>query len=236
MKGMTHRLKRVYCSPTLCMHTTDWQEPRIAYRHKNEGLTYTYYSQVFQWLFNNYKAKQRERALDLGCGRGFIVKFLRALGYRDSIGLDISANLVKQSKQNDVKIVVADAVKTPFKTSSFDIVTCFETLEHIIKPESLVREAYRLLKTDGVFIITTPIKNPVNLIIDFLRGERTHISIMTIKSLTTIMGRYFQKLNYYTIFILPIPPPIFDRYFYWKTQVFGTHIWMFGEKKKPITP
>ena len=40
--------------------------------------------------------------------------------------------------------------------ASFDMVVCFELIEHITKQEQLVETAARLLKEDGVFLVSTP--------------------------------------------------------------------------------
>ncbi|MEM3393038.1 MAG: class I SAM-dependent methyltransferase [Candidatus Bathyarchaeia archaeon] len=54
-------------------------------------------------------------------------------------------------------MILSDAKYMPFKQSSFDLITCFETIEHLYNPELMINEAYRILKPNGVFIISTPI-------------------------------------------------------------------------------
>lgn len=59
------------------------------------------------------------------------------------------------------KVVNVDEECLPYKDSEFDIITASEVIEHLHNPRNLVRESYKLLKPDGLFILTTP--NILNL-------------------------------------------------------------------------
>jgi len=52
--------------------------------------------------------------------------------------------------------LVCNAMKLPFKDSSFDSYCSFEVLEHINDPSKFLSEAYRVLKKDGVCVVTLP--------------------------------------------------------------------------------
>ena len=64
--------------------------------------------------------KPHGRVLDLGCGTGFVSKFLRE--NCTPIGLDIAPNMVKVFRRNFPLAVVGDAEDLPFKKESFDFV------------------------------------------------------------------------------------------------------------------
>ncbi len=64
----------------------------------------------------------------------------------------VYANLMT-NKQPDIQ---ANAMYIPFNESVFDGVICAELLEHVFDPLSVLHEAYRVLHTEGIFLITVP--------------------------------------------------------------------------------
>lgn len=52
--------------------------------------------------------------------------------------------------------IVSDIISIPVEDSSFDAVLCTEVLEHIPYPELAIKEFARILKKDGVLILTAP--------------------------------------------------------------------------------
>lgn len=102
--------------------------------------------------------KQMGEVLDLGCGAGLMVKAITRKGYKVT-GCDISKTLLERVDKEglDFKLVYANAAKKlPFKDNSFDLVTCSEVLEHIPANEITIREIERVLKKNGMVIITVP--------------------------------------------------------------------------------
>jgi ubiquinone/menaquinone biosynthesis C-methylase UbiE len=53
-------------------------------------------------------------------------------------------------------LVQGDALNLPFKDESFDIVTAFEVIEHLYDPQKALGEIRRILKMDGIALISTP--------------------------------------------------------------------------------
>ncbi len=69
--------------------------------------------------------------LDVGCGEGRMVKYLRFLGV-DAWGLDISKHLISRTSGELGKFLKqGDILNIPFANSSFEVVTTFDVLEHI---------------------------------------------------------------------------------------------------------
>jgi len=65
---------------------------------------------------------------------------------------------LKNLKENstDAKVDVFDVMPMPFDDESFDAVLTYETLEHTPWPEKFIQELSRMLKPDGLFVLTTP--------------------------------------------------------------------------------
>ncbi len=97
-------------------------------------------------------SKPEDMILDVGCGEGKIWQLFPGL---DITGLDISEeNLKKAGKY--LKPVKGPAEKLPFKDQSFDLVIASEILEHLIAPEKVLQEIDRVLKPEGLAIVTYP--------------------------------------------------------------------------------
>jgi ubiquinone/menaquinone biosynthesis C-methylase UbiE len=106
------------------------------------------------------------KVLDVGCGRGEILRHCAALG-ADAYGIDYAPVAVQLSKQvietvDDVApgstmVYLADAKYLPFPTASFDRVLMFDVVEHLHPWElhQAMLEVHRVLKPDGRFIIHT---------------------------------------------------------------------------------
>lgn len=101
--------------------------------------------------------------LDYGCGPGFLIEKLLASGAR-CYGLENSrkaVELVNQKLEKTPNWMGAVEVReppAPFPDESFDVITCLETLEHLLddRLSVVVKEIHRLLKPGGVALFTTP--------------------------------------------------------------------------------
>lgn len=58
--------------------------------------------------------------------------------------------------------LVANAENLPFKNHIFDLILCFETLEHTKKPWVIAKEIKRVLKKSGILIVSTPFNHPLH--------------------------------------------------------------------------
>ncbi|MEM2873895.1 MAG: class I SAM-dependent methyltransferase [Candidatus Nanoarchaeia archaeon] len=85
--------------------------------------------------------------LDLGCGTGLLQKFFKA----KLIGLDISFKMLKRSKEYSIQ---GDMENLPFKNNSFATVLSFTALQNLENAEAMLREVKRILKPDGIFVLT----------------------------------------------------------------------------------
>ncbi|MCU0495725.1 MAG: class I SAM-dependent methyltransferase [Anaerolineae bacterium] len=104
--------------------------------------------------------------LDVGCGRGEILRHCAALG-ADAYGIDYAPVAVQMSQQviittpdtvpGQVGVALADAKKLPFGDAMFDRVLMFDVVEHLHPWElhDAMLEIYRVLKPNGRFIVHT---------------------------------------------------------------------------------
>jgi SAM-dependent methyltransferase len=99
--------------------------------------------------------------LELGCGEGRVVRDLTARGHR-AVGLDASPTLLAHARGADPsgRYVLADAARVPFADGAFDLVVAYNSLMNIEGMEAAVREAARVLETNGRLCVC--VTHPVN--------------------------------------------------------------------------
>ena len=115
-------------------------------------------------------------------------------------GVDISLAALKIAKRANphCNFAAADAFHLPFSNNLFDIVSLFMVLEHIPKntEPQFFREVNRVLKTGGLFIITTPRSEFMGNIFDvahWLVGHR-HYKVENLHNMLSDNGFEFEKL------------------------------------------
>lgn len=95
------------------------------------------------------------RILDVGCGPGKLLRVLRERGW-DTYGVDFSAVAVEAARQQGLNVQLGDLFQACYESQFFDVVLFNHSLEHMFRPLEVLREAHRILKTDGRLIIYIP--------------------------------------------------------------------------------
>ena len=128
------------------------------------------------------------RLLDIGCNYGF---FLRVCEPQfDTYGIDASQYAISQARNYapDSKLLLGDIQKgLSYNDETFDVVTMFDTLEHIANYKYTLKEVYRILKRGGIFTLTTPNRWSLNSILfgkDYwFKRDSTHVVLFSKDSL-----------------------------------------------------
>ena len=108
------------------------------------------------WFDLALKQKSSLSALDIGCGTGGTLRNLFLRPEIDRVtGLDSNPAALRHTPGLDV--TQGSATALPFSASSFDVITCFDVLQHLpMNSETIAfREAFRVLRTGGVAIFRT---------------------------------------------------------------------------------
>lgn len=102
---------------------------------------------------------QDKRVLDVACGTGYGVHHLAGFATQ-IIGVDRSWEAVSSASERyrneNTVFHVMDAGALAFRGESFDVVCSFETIEHLRDVESYLREVIRVLKANGLYVVSTP--------------------------------------------------------------------------------
>jgi ubiquinone/menaquinone biosynthesis C-methylase UbiE len=96
--------------------------------------------------------KNKSRLLDMGCGTGFIIHLVVDLVAQIE-GVDITEDMMKQIdvSMGQINLNLGPVEDLPFESESFDIVTAYSFMDHLLDYRLALQEAYRVLKPGGVF-------------------------------------------------------------------------------------
>jgi SAM-dependent methyltransferase len=97
---------------------------------------------------------QRGRVLDCGAAFGFFVEVALAEGY-EAEGVELSAEAATQARARSVPVRQGTVEAAGFPANHFDLVTMWDTIEHLTSPRTTVAEIHRILKPGGVVALTT---------------------------------------------------------------------------------
>ena len=99
--------------------------------------------------------KENGKILDLGCGTGVVSKEMQPMG--TTFGLDFSVQALDFCLERGLpRLVQGDAERLPFADASFDAITSLDVFEHLEHDEKALEESFRVLRPDGVLVLSVP--------------------------------------------------------------------------------
>ena len=94
--------------------------------------------------------------LEIGCGSGEHLNWLRSLGWRVA-GAEFSPVAAQTAQSRfGIHVHVGDLLRAPFSPESFDVILMNHVLEHLLDPLATLSQANALLRKGGVLFIETP--------------------------------------------------------------------------------
>ncbi|RJO61249.1 class I SAM-dependent methyltransferase [candidate division WS5 bacterium] len=105
--------------------------------------------------------KRTGRILDVGCGRGMLLKTFKESGWVVA-GTELSSVSARYAREvMDVEVLSKNIEDCNFANDYFDVITLFHSLEHLCDPMASLNVIKKLLKSDGILIIVVPRFNSV---------------------------------------------------------------------------
>lgn len=158
----------------------------------------TYQESLFAYEFTGRRAAGK-RVLDVGSGEGYGVAYLAERADR-VVGLDphretVEAAAAKYARPN-IQFVhgTLDRPAAEIAGESFEIVCCFQTIEHVWQQDEFLERLKRLATPGGEVIITTPNKGR------FPGFNPYHVRELTADELTVLMARHFRHFRVRGVF------------------------------------
>lgn len=137
-----------------------WFKKRLSGKYSN-----AYYEYFFTKAFDlNGEFYTNKRILDIGCGpRGSLEWATMAL---ERVGLDPLANLYGPlgAHEHAMKYITAPAENIPFEANYFDIVSSFNSLDHVNNIEKTIYEIKRIIRTGGYFLLITEVNHKARIL------------------------------------------------------------------------
>jgi len=103
---------------------------------------------------------QGKRVLDAGTGPGYGAAILKYAGAAEVVAVDIDSESIEYAKcrfgGEGVDYMTDDCEAFENARGPFDVICSFENIEHLPNPEKFMAESARMLKPDGMLIISTP--------------------------------------------------------------------------------
>lgn len=157
-------------------------------------------------LIEKFVPKKSINFLDIGTATGETLLIAKNKGF-NFFGIDISEFAIEKTKkklksQEREKIFIQNIEeKTQFKDNYFDIIFMLDVIEHFKNPFKALKEVYRILKPEGIFLLTTPNSNALAKF--FLRNkwyglkDKTHFFFFSQFSLQYLLRKIGFNIKYW---------------------------------------
>jgi 2-polyprenyl-3-methyl-5-hydroxy-6-metoxy-1,4-benzoquinol methylase len=156
----------------------------------NERTKFLFQEHTIRYLFASQFTASKT-VLDAACGSGYGSAILSESGATKVVGIDNSSEAIEYCEKN-YKNENLEFKKTNCEEitldAEFDIAVSFETIEHLKHQDNFLAEIKRLLKDDGVFIVSTP--NTKN----YPSGNPFHYKEFTESEFKLFLGKYFSNI------------------------------------------
>lgn len=140
------------------VYDVDYYEGRLksrALKYRLERRT----SEVEKAL-TKYLNRLPDRVLDVGTADALMLGKLNKV-WPDTcfIGLEMNRSLLMTTNINGIQKIEGDAIELPFGNEAVDAIVATAVIEHLPDPMKFISECNRVIRTEGVIVITTPDPN-----------------------------------------------------------------------------
>lgn len=170
-----------------------------------------YKKRQYKFDFKNYHKKtldllkgKKGKLLELGPGDGSFLKILKK--DFDVTGIDIVPKNIQACKKKGIKITKQDLNKNfKFKSNGFEVVIALEVIEHLFNYENAVKEVARVLKDNGIFIISVPnscywryrLSVIFGKVPEELSGNEGHVVHLSLNQWEKLLKKHFKVVKNY---------------------------------------
>jgi ubiquinone/menaquinone biosynthesis C-methylase UbiE len=172
----------------------DWTGERFLPWIKQATVAYEHLHRYF-WVGHLVKGK---RVLDLASGEGYGAALL-AEQAAFVCGVEIDPQAVEHASEKyrrpNLKFLQGNILKLPLgEDRSFDVVVCFEAIEHVEENDRLLQEVLRVLKPDGTFVVSTPNKDVYRVASE--EANPFHVKELNFGEFDALLSRHFSSVRH----------------------------------------
>ena len=146
------------------------------------------------------------RVLDVGCGAGGMLEPLARFG--EVTGVDTSDELVAFChKRGFERVQVGSAYELPAADGSVDLLTLFDTIEHIPDDDRVLRESRRALAPGGLLFISTPAYQFLYANNDRVAHHERRYTVPALRRQLAAAGLEPVQVTYFNTLLFPVILP-----------------------------
>ena len=145
--------------------------------------------------------------LDAACGEGYGTALLAGAGSSSATGLDLDEAAIAHARSNHPapEFVVGDVGDLPFDDASFDLIVCFETIEHVPDPGRALAELQRVVAPEGLLLVSTPNKHQYLVENEYHEREFFHEEFVEFLRARFASVELLLQHNWLASAVLPVP-------------------------------
>lgn len=132
--------------------------------------------------------------VDLGTADGLMLSMIKnAFPSAKCIGIELSRELIETNTNRGITLLQSNVNSLPISNDTTDIVVATAVIEHLPAPEKMLQEAMRVLRPDGLMILTSPdpFWERVATMVGHLHDEQ-HCNVMSSRKLVPL----FKEIGY----------------------------------------
>jgi 2-polyprenyl-3-methyl-5-hydroxy-6-metoxy-1,4-benzoquinol methylase len=157
----------------------------------DERTKFLFQEHTIRYLFASQFTASKT-VLDAACGSGYGSAILSESGAKKVVGIDNSSEAIEYCKKNykkeNLEFKKANCEKITLDTT-FDVAISFETIEHLKNQDNFLAEIKRVLKDDGIFIVSTPNADT------YPSDNPFHYKEFTESEFKLFLGKYFSNIT-----------------------------------------
>lgn len=155
--GLIYTNPRPTKQEILMYYPTDYKLHQIIPPRRNPLLKSIGHAYDYLLLGNLYGLDDlpRGKILDVGCGSGIFLRQLKEKGWQ-TYGVEISPIAARRAQTLGLEVFTGELHQAKFSINYFDVILMKHVLEHLNDPLRTLEEARRILKDEGVLIISVP--------------------------------------------------------------------------------
>ena len=144
----------------------------------------------------------KHKMLEIGCGNGNVIYYLRKNGINCQGGDLFLEGLIYCRRKVKAPLYQIDALCLPFR-NYFDIIGLFDVIEHIEEDEKVLKEVYKALKPEGNILITVPAHKKLWGRYDELAYHKRRYSRKELITKLETTGFTVEKVSYFVTLLFP---------------------------------